>query len=53
MTKVTIFFLIGVGVYLVGLGVFTLVKYLRYKKQLKKDEQAYEEQETKDTDSVD
>lgn len=52
MTKVTLFFLIGVGVYLVGLGVFTLVKFIKYKRQLKKDEQAYEEQ-TKDTDSVD
>lgn len=40
---------IGLGVYFVGLGIFTLIKYLRNKKRLEKEieEQKSDEEEQK------
>lgn len=40
---------IGLGVYFVGLGIFTLIKYLRNKKRLEKEieEQKSDEKEQK------
>lgn len=52
MTKVTISILIGVGVYLLGLGLFTLIKFIGYKRKYKKDLEAHEKEEHKSEDSV-
>ena len=47
MTKAVIIFFISLAVYLVGMGVFGLVKFIKAKRNIKKDEQERKEQEEK------
>lgn len=44
MTKFTIWFLVGVAVYLVGLGIFCLIKFIRNKQKYKKELKQHEEE---------
>lgn len=38
---------VGIGIYLLGLGVFTLIKHARNKKKFAKEVKEHEEQEAK------
>lgn len=44
MTKFTIWFLVGIAVYLVGLGIFCLIKFIRNKQKYKKELKQHEEE---------
>lgn len=37
MTEIVIWFVVALGVYFVGLGVYSLIRYLKAKKKVKKE----------------